>query len=198
MILLVIGLVMFLGAHSVRIVADAFRARQIARLGEGPWKGLYTLVSLAGFALFCGGYGLARADPVVLYTPPPWTYHLTIALTVPAFVLIVAGNVPGNHFKTWLGHPMLAGTKLWALAHLLSNGTLADVLLFGGFLAWSIVAFANARRRDRRAGVAYPAGSVRGDAIVLVASVALWSAFAWWLHARLIGVDPMIWIGARI
>lgn len=195
MILLIVGLVLFLGAHSVRIVADAFRARQITRIGEGAWKGLYTLVSLAGLALIVVGYGQSRVDPAVLYTPPPWTYHLTIALTVPAFVLIVAGNVPRNHLKTWLGHPMLAGTKLWAFAHLISNGRLGDVLLFGGFLAWSIVAFVNARRRDRRHGVVYPTGTLRGDAIVGVASLAFWVVFAWWLHAWLIGVNPLIWIG---
>src|SRR5438105_15400683 len=131
MAVLILGLILFLGAHSVRIVADDWRARQIARLGAGPWKGLYTLVSIGGFVAIVYGYGMTRAAPVDLWAPPFWTYHATIALTVPAFVLLAAAYVPRNHLKAWLGHPMLAGTKLWALAHLLSNGRLGDIALFG-------------------------------------------------------------------
>jgi uncharacterized membrane protein len=195
MFLLLSGLLLFLGLHSLRIFADRWRGVQITRLGEGTWKALYTVLSLAGFALIVIGYGRTRIDPVVLWTPPLWTYHLAIALTLPAFILIVAGNVPRNHLRAWLGHPMLAGTKLWALAHLISNGRLGDVLLFGGFLVWAIACFVSARRRDRRAGVAYARGSSKGSAIVAIVGIGFWALFAFVLHAWLIGVNPMAWMG---
>jgi uncharacterized membrane protein len=197
MLVLIVGLVLFLGVHSVRIVADGWRSRQIARLGAGGWKGLYTAVSLVGFAAIVWGYGLSRSAAVVVWTPPPWAYHLTIALTLPALILIVAANVPGNHFKAWLGHPMLAGTKLWAAAHLASNGRLGDMVLFGAFLIWAIAAFVNARRRDRLAGVTYGRGTLTGTVLTLVVGAALYAAFALWLHRWLIGVDPMVWMAAR-
>ena len=197
MILLVVGLVLFLGIHSTRVVADGFRTRQLASLGEATWKGLYTVVSIVGFVLIVVGYGQSRSDPTVLFTPPLWAYHLTIGLTLPAFWLLVASKVPGNHLKAWIGHPMLAGTKVWALAHLASNGRIGDVLLFGGFLVWAIVTFANSRRRDRREGVTYRAGTLRGDVIVLIGGLVAWGAFAHLLHRWLIGMDPMVWLHAH-
>lgn len=194
MSLLILGLIVFLGLHSIRIVADHWRSVQIRRLGEGTWKVMYTLLSLAGLVLIVVGYGRTRVDPIVLWTPPLWTYHLTIALTLPAFILIVAGNVPRNSFKRWLGHPMLAGTKLWAFAHLISNGRLGDVLLFGGFLVWAVVCFISARRRDRRAGVVYKRGNTRGNLIAVLGGIGLWALFAWVLHGWLIGVQPLAWM----
>ncbi len=187
---LIIGLLLFLGAHSVRIVADDWRSRQIARLGERMWKVLYTVVSVIGFVLIIWGFGLARAEPVFLWSPPVWARHLAALLTVPAFVLIAAAYVPGNRMKTKLGHPMVAGVKVWAFAHLLANGTLAGVVLFGAFLAWAVANFASARRRDRRAGKVYAPGSLRGDAIAVVAGLIGWAAFAFLLHGWLIGVRP--------
>ena len=132
---LVLGLVLFLGVHSTRIFADDWRTRQIARLGEGAWKGLYSVASLAGFALLVWGYGQTRIDPVVVWDPPTWTRHLAALLMIPAFVLVVAAYVPGNRIKAAVGHPMVAGVKVWAIAHLLSNGRLGDIVLFGVFLA---------------------------------------------------------------
>jgi uncharacterized membrane protein len=187
---LILGLILFLGTHSVRIFADGWRTRQLARRGELPWKGVYTLLSLAGFALIVWGYGLTRSAPVVLWTPPAWTYSVTAALTVPAFILIAAAYVPGTRIKAAVGHPMIAGVKIWALAHLLSNGRLGDVVLFGAFLAWAVLDFAAARRRDRAAGVRYPAGPFARDAIAIVAGLAAWGLFAFFLHAWLIGVRP--------
>ncbi len=194
MILLVLGLVLFLGIHSTRIVADGWRAQKLAAFGEKTWKLAYTGVSLVGFALIVVGYGQSRTAPTVLFDPPLWSYHATIGLTLPAFWLLAASKVPGNHLKAWLGHPMLAGTKLWAIAHLLCNGRLGDVLLFGGFLLWAIVAFANSRRRDRREGVAYRAGTIRGDALVVIGGTIAWGVFAHLLHPWLIGMDPMVWL----
>ncbi len=190
MIYLILGLVIFLGVHSVRIVADDWRSARIARLGEGPWKGLYSLVSLAGFALIVWGYGQARLDPVVLWSPPGWTRHLLPPLTLLTFVLVAAAYVPGAHLKAWLGSPMVLGVKLWAFAHLIANGTLAGTVLFGSFLVWAVVDFASSRRRDRAAGVTYAAGSLTRDALAAVIGVAAWAAFAFWLHGWLFGVRP--------
>lgn len=188
MLALVAGLVMFLGVHSVRIVADPWRARIVARIGIGPWKGLYTVASAIGLVLVVWGYGQARLAPVVLWAPPTWTRHLTALLVLPAFILLAAGNLRGTRIKAKFHHPMLLGTKLWAFAHLLANGMLADVVLFGSFLAWAVADYAAARRRDRAAGVVYPPGSGGRDVIAVVAGTAAWFVFGYWLHAPLIGV----------
>ena len=190
MLPLIAGLLLFLGVHSVRMVADDWRSATMARLGEGAWKGLFSLASLAGLVLMVWGYGMTRADPVLLWNPPPWTRHVTTLLTIPAFILIAAAYVPRNHFKAAIGHPMVLGVKVWALAHLLSNGRLGDVLLFGAFLVWAVADFASARRRDRAAGTPYAAGTLAGDAGAIGAGLAAWAAFALYLHVWLIGVRP--------
>lgn len=187
---LILGLVLFLGAHSVRIVADGWRSASISRIGEKPWKGLYALVSVAGFVLIVWGYGLARQQPVTLWTPPAAMRHVAALLTLVAFVLVAAGNVPRNAIRAKLGHPMLLGTKVWAFAHLLANGTLADLLLFGGFLVWAVLCFRSARRRDRAAGTVYAAGTVRNTAMAVIAGIVVWGLFAFWLHTAWIGVAP--------
>ena len=189
--MLVLGLVLFLGVHSTRIVAEGWRTRSIARWGEGPWKGLYSLVSALGLVLLVWGYGLARQQPVLLWTPPRGMNHLAALLTLVAFVLLAAAYVPRNGIKARLHHPMLLGVKVWALAHLLSNGTLADLVLFGAFLAWAVLDFRAARQRDRLAGTTYPPGQAAGTIGTLVVGVAAWAAFAFWLHAWLIGVRPL-------
>lgn len=191
MSVLILGLLIFLGVHSLRIFADGWRSRQIARLGEKPWKGLYALVSIIGFVLICWGFGLARQHPVLLYVPPLWFRHLNALFTLVAFVLVTAYLVPRNHLKAKLGHPMVLGVKVWAFGHLLATGMLHDVVLFGAFLAWAIVLFTVSRRRDRVAGTVYPAGSIKGDILTVVIGVAVWLAFGLWLHLRLIGVNPM-------
>ncbi len=191
MIYLVLGLVFFLGVHSVRVVANDWRTAQIARVGEGPWKGLYSLASLAGFALIIWGYGQAQLDPVVLWNPPAWARHLALPLTLLTFVLVTAAYVPGTRIKAWLGSPMVLGVKLWAFAHLIANGTLAAVALFGSFLVWAVVVFTSERRRDRAAGVVYPKGSLARDALATVIGVAAWALFAFWLHGLLFRVRPL-------
>ena len=188
--LLLLGLVIFIGVHSTRVVADPWRTATIARVGEMPWKALYSLLSIAGFVLIVVGYGAARQSPVVLYSPPVWTRHLAALLTIPAFVLLAAAYVPRNAIKRAVGHPMVAGVKVWALAHLFANGTLADVALFGGFLVWSVLSFTAARRRDRVAGTVYPAGSAARSAITAAIGLAAWAVFAFVLHRPLIGVGP--------
>ncbi len=190
MIVLILGLVVFLGTHSVRIFADQWRTGQVARFGELQWKALYTIVSIAGFVLIIWGYGLARLDPVYLWVPPVWTRHLAALLTLPAFVLLVAAYVPGTRIRARMGHPMLVGTKLWAFAHLIANGTLADVLLFGSFLIWAVAAFISSRRRDRASGIVRQAMGIRYDAAAIATGVVLWFVFAVYLHGWLFGIRP--------
>src|SRR5512144_1427365 len=158
MTILIAGLVLFLGPHSLRLVADGWRSAQVARLGERKWKGLFALVALVGLVLTIWGFGQARLSPVIVWDPPAWAPRVTSLILLPAFVLIVAGNLRGTKMKAALGHPMLLGTALWAFAHLLGNGRLAGVVLFGAFLVWAIVDYAASRRRDAAAGVVYPAG----------------------------------------
>ena len=187
---LVAGLLLFLGVHSVRIVADGWRTARITRMGERKWKGLYALVSLVGFVLIVWGFGQARQDPVVVWNPPLWGRHAASLLLLPAFVLIVAGNMRGTMMKQALRHPMLLGTVLWAFAHLLATGRLADVVLFGSFLAWAIADYVSSRRRDANAGVVYPAGSGSRDVLAVVIGAVAWIVFGLWLHGPLIGVRP--------
>jgi uncharacterized membrane protein len=190
MVVLILGLVIFLGAHSVRIVAEDWRTRQRARLGQGKWKGVYSVVSLVGFVLIVWGYGLARADPVLVWAPPVWTRHLAGPLTLLAFVLLAAAYVPGNQIKARVGHPMILSVKVWAFAHLLANGALHGMLLFGAFLAWAIADFAAARRRDRAAKTVHASGSAGRTLAAVVAGAAAWAIFAFALHGWLIGVRP--------
>jgi uncharacterized membrane protein len=190
MAILILGLLIFLGVHSVRIVADPWRTQMRARMGEQAWKGVYSLVSLAGFVLLIWGFSQARQAPVVLWVPPVGMRHLAGLLTLVAFIFLAASHVPGNGIKAKVHHPMLIGVKIWAFAHLLANGNLADVVLFGSFLVWAIIDFKSARQRDRAAGTVYPPGTARGTAIAVVAGVAGWALFAFWLHGLLIGVRP--------
>jgi uncharacterized membrane protein len=174
----------------VRIFADGWRSAMRARLGENAWKGLYSLASLIGLALIVWGYGLARQTPVAIWTPPAFTRHLAALLVAIAFIFIAAAYVPRNRIKARLHHPMTLGVKTWALAHLLANGTLHDIILFGSFLAWSVLLFRAARKRDAAAGTAYPAGSGAATALTIVAGLAGTVIFAFWLHGPLIGVRP--------
>lgn len=190
MTLLILGLVLFLGVHSVRIVAEGWRVQTIARIGEGAWKGIYSVLSLAGFVLLIWGYGQARLDPTVLWATPVWTRHLASLLVLLAFVLLAAAYVPGNHLKAKLHHPMVLAVKVWALAHLLSNNTLADLLLFGSFLLWAVLDFRAARGRDRANGTVYRAGHGVRTAITVVVGIAAWAVFAFWAHKALFGISP--------
>lgn len=188
MVWLVIGLVIFLGIHSVSIVAPGWRDAQQVRLGEGPWKGLYALVAIAGFVLIVVGYGAARQSPVVLYSPPLFLRHLALLLLLPVFPLLLAAYLPGRLSRA-ARHPMLLATKLWATAHLLANGTLADVLLFGGFLAWAVADRISFKRRTPRPVPGAPPRAAN-DVIAVVGGLALFAAFYLWLHQWLIGVSP--------
>ena len=188
--ILVLGLVLFLGTHSLRIFAGDWRQAQIARLGEKSWKGVYSLVAAAGLGLIIWGYGMARADSPVLWSAPSWTRHLAASLTLPAFILLVAAYLPGSHIKAAVGHPMVAGVKLWAFAHLLANGKLAAATLFGAFLIWAVLDYISARRRDRAAGRSYPVVGWSRDAMVIAVGGVAWVLFVRYGHQWLIGVRP--------
>ncbi|WP_394171388.1 NnrU family protein [Saccharospirillum alexandrii] len=190
MIALVIGLVIFLGMHSTHILAPQWRESMIRQMGLMPWKGLYSLLSLLGFGLIIWGYGMARLEPVWLWFAPGWTRHLSALLMIPAFVFLAAAYVPGNRIKARFGHPMVLSVKTWAIAHLMANGTLADVLLFGSFLAWGVMYFIHARRKDRANNTQYPAKGAKYDVIAVVAGLIAYVAFAFWAHQWLIGVPP--------
>ena len=190
MALLIVGLVIFLGVHSVRIVADDWRTAQIAKRGPKAWKGIYAVLSLIGFVLIVYGYGLARQVPAVVYAPPAWLRHLGTVLTIPAFILLAAAYVPGTRIKRAVGHPMVLGVKVWAVAHLLANGAVADLVLFGSIFVWAVVNYAAARRRDRAAGTVYAVGPVSRDVRAVVIGLVVWAVFAFWLHGVLIGPQP--------
>ena len=190
MTILIIGLAIFLGIHSVRIVAEPWRQAQIARMGANSWKVGFSVLSAVGVGLIIWGYGLTRATPLVLWTPPVGMRHLAGLLTLIAFVFLAAAYVPSNHLKARFYHPMVLGVKTWAVAHLLANGTLADMLLFGGFLIWAVFSFIAARRRDRDAGITYAAGTASGTLMTVAIGIVAWAVFAFWLHAVLIGVRP--------
>jgi uncharacterized membrane protein len=191
MSVLILGLALLLGVHSVRIYAESWRTRQIARLGEKPWKGLYAVFSAVGLVLIVWGYGIARRNPLVLWAPPVWAPHPAALLTLIAFILFLAAYIPANHFKAWLKHPMAVSAALWALAHLLANGTLNALVLFGAFLVWAVLDYRAARRRDRAMGLVYPGGTLAKDGIAVVGGAVAWVVFVVWLHGWLIGVRPL-------
>lgn len=191
MALLIAGLVLFLGIHTLPMF-PATRNGLVSRLGETPYKGLYTLLSFVGLGLIVYGYGVARFEgPPVLYDPPFWLRHVTMLFMVPVFIFLVAAYVP-SRIKTVLKHPMLVAIKLWALAHLLANGDLASVLLFGGFLAWAVADRISVKRRGSGAGQIGALATAKpgkySDFVVILLGLVLYGLFAWKLHALLIGV----------
>ena len=188
---MLLGLVLFLGAHSLRVFAEGWRSQQIGRLGEKTFKGIYAAVSLLGFVLLCWGYDQARATPTLLWVPPVATRHVAALLMLFASVLLVAAYVPGNHLKTRMRHPMVLSVKVWALAHLLANGNLEDVILFATFLVWAVLCFRAARARDRAADLAPVVPQMRATLVVVMGGVVLYAVFLFKAHAWLVGVSPM-------
>jgi len=189
MFMLIAGLVIFLLTHSVSIVAPGARDRWVARLGAGAWRGLYSLVSLGGFVLLVMGFRAARLEPVMLYSPPTWLRDLALLLMLPVFPMLLAAYLPGR-IQVTLKHPMLAAVKAWALAHLLANGTLADVLLFGSLLAWAVVDRISLKRRPS-GRVALGRAAPWNDWVAVIAGLALYAAFLLGVHRYLFGVSPL-------
>jgi uncharacterized membrane protein len=191
MAILILGLIIFLGVHSIRIVADGWRTAQIQRLGEGPWKGIYSIASVAGFVLIVWGFGLARGQSAPLWSAPFFIHEVAAALNLLAFILFIAAYVPRNAFKARLHHPMVLSVLVWAIAHLPATGKPADIVMFGSFFVWAVGSLIAARRRDRAAGTQYPAGTLAGTLATIAAGAAAWAVFAFLLHRMLIGVSPL-------
>ena len=191
MAILILGLLLFLGVHSTRIFADGWRTQMVAKLGPLPWKGLYAVASILGFIVLVWGFRMARQDTLVLYSTPRWMTHVTALLMILSMILFVAAYIPKNWFKWKFHHPQVLSVKLWAVAHLLSNGVAADVVLFGAFLAWAIFSFRAARIRDRVNNTVYTPPNAIGTSIAVAAGLIAWSVFALLLHGPLIGVRPM-------
>lgn len=195
---LILGLVLFLGAHSVRIWADGWRNQTIEAYGEKTFKGVYALVSILGFYLLVVGYGEARLQTVALWNPPIFTKHISLLLMLFSSILLMATYIPRNHFKMRLGHPMVLSVKVWALSHLLANGNLADLVLFGSFLIWAVLNFRSARARDREQVQNTDAiedaplkPNLFATLIALFGGMVLWALITFVLHAKLVGVAPM-------
>ncbi|MBN9669979.1 NnrU family protein [Roseibium aggregatum] len=190
MAVLIAGLVLFLGSH-VLPMFPALRARITSKFGENGYKGVFTLVSVVGLILTVYGYGVARSEgPVLVYDPPFWLRHVTMLFMVPVFIFLVAAYVPCK-IKTVLKHPMLIAVKLWAFSHLLANGDLASVLLFGGFFVWAVADRISVKRRGPGAGqgpVIAKQGRRYSDAVVILAGLVIYGLFVWKLHLLLIGV----------
>lgn len=184
------GLVLFLGMHATRIPDDHRRAGLIARLGKNKYRGLYSVVSIVGFVLIVYGYSLARLEPVFVWSPPAAMRHIAGVLMLFAMILFVASYIPRNHLKARLRHPMTLSVKVWALAHLLANGALADMLLFGSFLLWAVLLFRTARRRAIPMGFSGDEPTLSGTMMTVAAGLVAWVVFAAWLHVLLIGISP--------
>jgi len=183
---LIIGLVVFLGAH-VFVTRREARAALIARVGEMPYKALFALVSLVGLALIVWGFARYQAESYVqVWTPPRFMRHITILLVWPAIICVTAAYIPGD-IKRVLKHPLLVGVKLWALAHLLSNGDLGGIILFASILAWAVFDRITLKRRTDAGGLAIPLGGRRNDIIAVVVGTILYLALGFWFHPYVIG-----------
>lgn len=193
---LLLGLVVFLGVHSVRIFAADWRERVIKWHGQAVYKGVYSVLSIVGFCLIVWGFGQARETPVLLWQPPSAMRHVSVLLMLLAFVLLAATYVPANAIKARVHHPMVLAVKTWAFAHLLSTGTVAHAVLFGAFLIWAVVLFVVSRRRDRsgtlQSNVAsYPRPTRSGTIATVVVGVAAWALVTFSLHGMLVGIRPL-------
>jgi uncharacterized membrane protein len=186
---LVAGILIFFGIHSVSMLALGWRNGMAERLGSRAWQGIYSVVSAVGLYLIIAGYGAARQVAEVLYVPPTWFRYVAALLMLPAFTLALSSVLPGR-IQARAKHPLLAATKLWAVAHLLTNGSVADLLLFGSFLLWAIAVRISLKHRPARPIKTLPP-SRANDAIAVVGGLALYALFILWLHARWLGVSPL-------
>jgi uncharacterized membrane protein len=193
MAILVLGIIIFLGMHLVRVVAPGFRAGIIDSRGKGTWMGLYTIVSLVGLCLIIYGFGQARGETGMLYDPPIFLRHIALLLMLVAFIVLAAGFLPAGRIAVALKHPQVLSIKIWALAHLLANGETSSVLLFGSFLAWAVILRISLKRRERAGEKVLPVfKSARNDVLALLIGLVAFVLFVWKLHELLIGVQPVV------
>jgi uncharacterized membrane protein len=191
MTLLVLGLVICLGLHSTRIIFESGRERAIARIGEGPWKGVYSLISVVGFALIIWGFAQARYDAPQLWTPPAWARHITMLLMLIALILFAGFLFKRSHIAVMTHHPMLWSVLLWSVGHLFANGSAADLVLFGAFFVWSVADLGSSYARDRRNGIVYPEPQLAATAGAIVVGLVVYGLLIGGLHLRLFGVSPL-------
>jgi uncharacterized membrane protein len=212
MTLLLCGLFLFIATHSVRIFAEPLRTTLVTRIGEWPYKGVLAVLSLLGFWLLLTGYAQARLETWVVWTPPAFLRHIMWLMMLFALVLLVAAYVPRNHLKKRLKHPMVLSVKVWALAHLLVNGQMHQMVVFGAFLVWAVLSFRAARKRDALATALQGDGAISGEAnietqvndapetsqaqwlstlLCLLIGGAAWAALLWRFHAEWFGVSPL-------
>ncbi len=190
MLLMILGIIVFLGIHCVQMFAPAFRADFIEKRGLNFWKGLYSIVSLVGFAMLVYGFGIARASPAneFFWSGPIWFGHILTLLMLPAIILLVASQLPKGRIAKTVKNPMVIAVKIWAFGHLLVNGDLASLILFGSFLVWSVLLVINYKKR----GQTIPEETSNiGDILSLVIGTVAWGAIIMWLHEWAIGV-PVI------
>jgi uncharacterized membrane protein len=191
MAILVLGLVIFLGLHSTRIVSESGRERAIARLGEGPWKGIYSALSAIGFVLIVWGFARARHDGPQLWAPLPGARHITMLLMLLALISLASYLFKRSHITAQVHHPMLWSVALWSAGHLIANGSAADLVLFGAFFVWSAADLASAYARDRRYGIVYPAPELAATAGAVAVGVVVYAVLIGGLHTWLFGVSPL-------
>lgn len=188
---LIVGLVVFLGIHMTRVVAEDWRMRMIQRVGAQTWKRTYSAISFVSLAAIIYGFAVARADSAVLWVAPKALVPVTAALMLASMILLAGFHVKRSHVSTISHHPMLWSVVVLSAAHLLVNGRVVDALLFGAFLVWSVVDLISCYGRDARYGVAYPQPEARATLINLAMGVAFFAVFAGFLHKLLIGVSPI-------
>ncbi|MBB3655108.1 putative membrane protein [Rhizobium sp. BK650] len=192
MTLLIIGIVLFLGVHLVRVVAPDFRRSMIASLGETGWRAGYSIASIGTLVLLIYGFGQARQVTGMLYYPPVWMAHITVALMLIAMICLVASLLPAGHIATKTKHPMVLSVKIWALAHLLANGETSSVLLFAAFLAWGVIMRISLKRRERRGEITLRSFvSAKYDLYAVIIGAVVWALIIWRVHEWLIGVAPL-------
>ncbi|SCB10312.1 NnrU family protein [Rhizobium hainanense] len=192
MALLILGIVLFLGLHLIRVVAPGLRTSLIASLGEGGWKIAYSIASIIALIVLIYGFGQAR-DMTPIWSPPFWMSHITILLMLFAMICLIASLLPAGHIAVKTKHPMVLSVKIWALAHLLSNGDGAAILLFAAFLAWGVILRISLKRRERAGEMTLrPFVSAKYDLYAVVIGVIVWALIIWKLHAWIIGVSPLV------
>ena len=191
MTILLLGLLIFFSTHSIRIGAPAWRDRQIARYGNGNWRGAFSILSLLGLILIIVGFGEVRWDTPLLWASPLWAPYATATLLLVAFILNAASGVPASRIRRLVRHPMLTGVALWGFGHLIANGRLADLLLFGSFLLWAAIDFGSCLHRDRVVFARPASGAFRADVTCVCAGLLIWTAFLLFLHRWLFGVSPL-------
>ncbi|NLS04401.1 NnrU family protein [Rhizobium sp. P32RR-XVIII] len=192
MALLIIGIILFLGLHLVRVIAPGFRQSMIASLGENGWRIAYSVVSILSLIVLIYGFGQARQVTGMLYNPPVWMAHIAITLMLIALICLAASLLPAGHIAVRTKHPMVLSVKIWAFAHLLANGETSSVLLFGAFLAWGVILRISLKRRQRAGELKLrPFVSGKFDLYAIVIGAVAWALLIWRVHEWLIGVSPL-------